>query len=227
MASRKRPAIAEPRHVETARPLQRLCAETLVRDVAQNCPEAFEQVGLAVQSKEESEYYLGQDECMIWSTSLVDKRFKEKHFNDERVPWHSFGGVDVGVLHSLGLKDEDFLTACQWEAGFCKWPDVGEAEFEPLTLRATEVFKRSSEDGHVSVREESVFVRALRTRYGRNVAKRILRYLERQYEEWLSSARDTGDPCLKVAHRMADGRYRELRLHEKLELLFSLETPAR
>ena len=29
----------------------------------------------------------------------------------------------------------------------------------------------------------------------------------------------------KTARKMADGQHRELRLHEKLELLFSLEAP--
>ena len=62
----------QPRHVETPRSLQMLCTETLVKEVAENCPETFEKVGLAVQSKEESEYYLAQDQSMMWSTRLVD-----------------------------------------------------------------------------------------------------------------------------------------------------------
>ena len=104
----------------------------------------------------------------------------------------------------------------------------GEAELDPkLTLRADDVFKRSSEDGHVCVKEDSKFVEELRRRYCGQVAERILRYLVHQYEEWLSCARSHGSASCKAARKMADGQHRELRLHEKLELLFSLEVPVR
>ena len=70
-----------------------------------------------------------------------------------------------------------------------------------------------------------MFVRELHEQYCRPVAECILRYLERQYEEWLSCALSHGCASWKVSRKMADGQYRELRLHEKLELLFSLEAP--
>ena len=214
----------QPQHVETPRPLQTLCVETLVREVAEKSPETFEKVGLAVQTKEESEFYLGQDQSMMWSTRLVDKRLDDMYLEDPRVPWYYFGDVDFGRLGDLGLKEQDFCSASQWVDGFS---NIGEAVMDPkMTLRAADVFKRSSEDGRVCVKEDSVFVKELRERYCGQVAERILRYLEHQYEEWLSCAKSHGCAWRKAARKMADGQCRELRLHEKLELLFWLEASA-
>ena len=238
-AAHEEPGIedVQPRHVETPRPLQRLCAETLVREVAENCPETFEQVELAVHSKEEFSYYLEQEQAVMWSTELVDRRLFYAHMDDPRVPWHLYGDVALHHLIGLGLKERDYIIACQWQDGFSNLPTKrqleeraadGENIVDPkLILRAEDVFKRSSKDGRVSVQEKSDFVQNLRGRYSGQVAERILRYLERQYEEWLSCALSHGSASRKVSRKMADGQHRELRLHEKLELLFALEAPVR
>ena len=72
------------------------------------------------------------------------------------------------------------------------------------------------------MREEATFVQVLREKYQNDVAERILSYLLGQYEEWLTHTHSTAaTPGRKAAGRLADGTFRELHLHEKLELLFT------